>query len=285
MPLLLKVRSSEHGMSLLAFLRARCAHEGSVKSLKRLIDKGRCAVNARIVRISTTSLAAGSSVTLDLLPLASAPPDSLSLLYEDEDVACYDKPAGLVCVPAAFPSSLRLVHRLDKETSGVLLLAKHAEAQRALERLFAERRVRKEYLAIVDGRVLSARGTIDNRLGKLYAYAGQTVYGPAPCGARAITSWRRLHARADATLLLCQPLTGRTHQIRAHMKGAGHPILGDVQYGAHFRCAYRPSRHLLHAASLTFSHPRSGEEIRAEAPLPIDFLEACAQLGLSWNRS
>ncbi len=175
---------------------------------------------------------------------------------------------------------LELVHRLDKETSGALVLAKTAAAKKKMIALFKERLVSKVYLALVDGAVAKAEGTIDNYLGKKHSYEGQTVYGSVEekRGQRAITHWR-VHKRGkSATLLSCEPYTGRTHQLRAHLSGMGHPILGDAQYSKKFICHLRPKRNLLHAYTVAFKHPTTGKPIKATAPIPLDFKQALDEL-------
>jgi 23S rRNA-/tRNA-specific pseudouridylate synthase len=146
--------------------------------------------------------------------------------------------------------------------------------------MFKQRAVKKQYHALVDGKVKGDRGTIDNALGKICSYQGQSVWGEVPPGQGlpARTDWEVVARGADATLLLCRPMTGRTHQIRVHLSGMGHPILGDSQYGKTFTCAFRPQRCMLHASELAFEHPVTGKEIAIHSPLPEDFKEAIARV-------
>ncbi len=191
------------------------------------------------------------------------------VLFEDKDLLIINKPSGVVS------EGKFLVHRLDKETSGVLVLAKNQSMQEAMEALFKKREVHKIYLAIVDGKVAQDEGVIDNALGKIHSYQGQTIYRAvdAKKGKRAITSWKCLKRGKQASLLQCEPYTGRTHQIRAHLSGMGHPILGDVQYGKRFCCTFHPQRNMLHAYRIQFKHPSTGQKMDIVAPIPSDFKE------------
>jgi RluA family pseudouridine synthase len=168
-----------------------------------------------------------------------------------------------------------MVHRLDKETSGVILFAKTSEAQSKIEDLFRNRKVKKTYLAICDGAITAPFWTVDNYLEPKFRYQGGVLMGRA-CrskGKRAITHFQKIRESEHATLLLVKPITGRTHQIRVHIKDLGHPILGDWQYGKRCFCPLQPKRHMLHAQQLEFSHPATGQNLKLEAPLLEDFLE------------
>jgi 23S rRNA pseudouridine955/2504/2580 synthase/23S rRNA pseudouridine1911/1915/1917 synthase len=205
------------------------------------------------------------------------------VLYEDEALLVFDKPVGINCDENGVlkllnkeDPSLLLVHRLDRDTTGVLLLAKNRQIFENLVEQFKRFQVYKHYLAIVDGLVSQSRGVIENFLGKKHAYAGQTIWGAVDAteGLPAKTEWHCLNKGADASLLVCVPKTGRTHQIRVHMAEMGHPILGDFQYGKEFQCVYRPSRMLLHAEEIRLRHPLTGKSLSFRAQLPDDFKNA-----------
>jgi len=278
----------ESGFKLLAYLKQKAPSTISVKAIKRAIDKGRCSVNGKIERFSTHLLVKGDRVEIDLQEdrvLIGVP----SILYEDEDLLICDKPSGRISENSFFNTffpkyhnQLELVHRLDKETSGVIILAKNKKMRIAMETLFIKREVSKAYLAIVDKKVGEPSGTIENFLAKKSSYEGQSQWGSVPRGKGkiAITRWKVLQVGKEASLLLLEPLTGRTHQLRVHLSEWGHPILGDVQYGQHFVCSLRPNRQLLHACKILFKHPFTQQEISVTAPLPQDFLASSEQLGL-----
>jgi 23S rRNA pseudouridine1911/1915/1917 synthase len=196
---------------------------------------------------------------------AQLPP--YTVLYEDDDLLIADKPAGLLSAPtpegdrANLLTLLRrrldapvfLVHRLDLPTSGVLVFACTAAANRALAAAFARHDVQREYLALVTGAPRAAAMTLD-----------------APIGGRPARTHVQVVERAGslAALVRCRLETGRTHQIRIHLHGAGHPVLGDPQFPT--RPPLRPPRLALHATLLGFRHPRTGVECRFESPWPPD---------------
>jgi RluA family pseudouridine synthase len=279
-----RVSLKEVGMSLLAFLREKKPDAPSVKSLKRAIDGKCCTVNGKIELFSSYRLKTGDVVSLQWVH--SQRVTSLPILYEDSDLLIVDKPAGLTCENRYFAPLLKqraeLIHRLDKETSGVVMLGKNKEIIELMIALFREKKVYKQYLAIVDGRLAEAEGKIENVLRKKPSLTkGQVTYEVTKGkGVSAITLWKCLQSGQTASLVLCEPITGRTHQLRIHLSAIGHPILGDLQYGKRFRCTVRPQRHLLHALKLRFMHPKSGEEISVNAPIPPDFQAALKELKL-----
>ncbi len=278
------ITPEESGSKLLSFLSQRLEGQYSARFLKRLIEHNGCEINGRTERFASTIVGKGDHVCLHLeQDFSFVSPHAIEpsrILFEDNALLVYDKPSGInsdekgilhLC-KRMFPS-IQLVHRLDRDTTGVLLLAKQPAAFENLVSQFKQFQVRKRYLALVDGIIEPARGKVENYLGKKQAYAGQTIWGEvsASRGLYACTEWERLKKKRMASLVVCYPKTGRTHQIRVHMAGMGHPILGDFQYGKHFQCPYRPSRLLLHAQEIQFHHPITGNEMSLTAPLPDDF--------------
>lgn len=259
----------ETPMGLLSYLRAYHPSYPSVKALKRAIDQKQCRVNGCVERFSTHLLKPGDRIEIALTDPPQVIP--LAVLYENEEFIAYNKSPYLVSHP---PEEYLIVHRLDKETSGVLIFAKDAKSQEKLSRLFAKRQVSKTYLALVDGKVEKENWTCVHYLGKKESYEGGAIYGPVSpsVGKKAITEFHLLRASQEASLVLCLPVTGRTHQIRAHLKISGHPILGDWHYARSFKCAYQPKRHLLHAYKLVIS------DVPITAPLFEDFKEAYAKI-------
>ncbi len=274
------VSKEEHGMTLLAFIQKKQEGLSSNKIKKAIQDKA-CLVNGRIECFSSYKLMESDvvSITIASLNEVTAP----SVVFEDADFVIVNKPAGLVCEDRFFSkafgekaSSWKLLHRLDKETSGLVMLGKTARAIKASRDLFSERKVQKFYLAIVLGKLKQEEGTIDNYLGVKGSYQGQTLYGKVEKnGLRAITSYCVLAQSKGFSLLLCDLKTGRTHQIRVHFSEKGHPLLGDVQYGdTKVHALYVPKRHMLHAWKLAFIHPFTHKKINFTLDPPSDFYEA-----------
>ena len=273
----------DSGHKLISFLTQRLEGKYSARFLKRLIEHNGCQINGRTERFASTLIGQGDHVCLliEQASYSSSPQlETQRILYEDEALLVYNKPAGINCDEKGIlqllkvrASSLQLVHRLDRDTTGVLILAKQPANFRNLVNQFKQFQIQKRYEAIVDGIVAQPKGLIENYLGKKQAYAGQTIWGsvPASYGLYACTEWERLKKGENASLLACVPKTGRTHQIRVHLAEMGHPILGDFQYGKQFQCPYRPLRYLLHADEIRFHHPLTGEFLCLTAPLPDDF--------------
>jgi tRNA pseudouridine32 synthase/23S rRNA pseudouridine746 synthase len=202
-------------------------------------------------------------------------------LYLDDALIAVDKPAGLLAVPgrgpdkldclwtqvrARFPDAL-VVHRLDMATSGLMLFARGLAMQRQLSQAFAERRVRKQYIAAVDGRPATTAGCIELPLAADWPHRPlQRV--DANHGRPARTDWQLLEAHPDSARLALQPHTGRTHQLRVHLAAIGHPILGDALYAPPAVQARAP-RLLLHAEALTLAHPSSGAPLQLQCPAPF----------------
>ena len=265
----------------------------------RILRSGEVRVNSGRVAASHR-LAAGDRIRVPPVRLAAreagdapAPALELPVLYEDDHLLAVDKPAGLAVhggsgvshgaierLRAARPEArfLELVHRLDRETSGVLLLAKRRPALTALHEALRGRGMDKRYLVGVAGRVRDAKRLVKARLRKLPAGDGdRRVVVDAREGQEAETVFRRLARGESASLLEAELLTGRTHQIRVHLAHIGHPVLGDGKYGDFaLNRALRPQglrRMFLHAAQLSFDHPATGGRVTVRSPLPAD-LEA-----------
>jgi len=268
-------RVSQEG-TLLQFLKENIKEAPSVKAIKRAIDNRGCKVNGKLERFSSRRLKKGDTVEFSYQEPKEIP-KSAAILYEDDDFLAIDKPAGVVTSEPSIGKLLPkkrfwLVHRLDKETSGVLLLAKTMAAKKKLEELFLTRKVHKTYLAIVHGWLHEKEKTLSSILIKERTYQGQTIYKSVEkgSGVRAITRFVLLKKGKEAALIECHPTTGRTHQLRVQLAALGSPILGDVQYGRKQGDA-GIDRHMLHAWKLTLTHPKSDEEIAITAPLPADF--------------
>ncbi len=204
-----------------------------------------------------------------------------SLIAADGDLLVVNKPSGLLCQPGLGPAladslltrlrgtwpSAQLVHRLDRDTSGLLLLALTPELHRALSGLFAQRLVRKTYRADVAGVPLEQEGRITLAIAK--RSHRPPLYGPDPTGKPCRTDWRLLGVALDqcSSRLELTPHTGRSHQLRVHLAAVGHPILGDPLYGS--PQAPHSNRLRLHASGLAFQHPFSAEQLQFQAPCPF----------------
>ncbi len=267
------------------------------------IDDGRVTVDGRAVP-GKTKMSGGERVRVDVPAPRSTElvPEAreLAVLYEDEALLVLDKPSGLTVHPGsgrqdgtlanALVHHLRnlptvggadrpgIVHRLDKDTSGVMLIAKTEPVHRALSRSFAAREVHKDYLAVVHGWVEAERGRIDLPLGR--SSAGRTRMAIRVEGGRAaVTDWTIEERLPRHTLVRCFPVTGRTHQLRVHWRSQEHPIVGDPLYGWKSSPGEElTTRLLLHAHRITLAHPVTGTPMTHEAPPPQEFLAALAAL-------
>jgi len=251
----------------------------------------------------------GDHVTVDLPPVAPAhaAPEQLPLdvLYQDEDLAVINKPAGMVVHPGAGHASgtlvnallhhmrdlsgiggeLRpgIVHRLDRGTSGVMVVAKNDAAHHELSRQFHDREVEKEYVALVWG-VVQAGRRIDAAIGRDPVHR-QKMSARARHAREAVTRITRAHRLRGVTLCQVAIHTGRTHQIRVHLSAIGHPIVGDPLYGGvrrripgDLRALQRLDRPFLHAERLAFTHPRDGRRMEFTAPFPDDLMNILEEL-------
>lgn len=286
-----EIDAEEMGERVDKFL-SRQLSDVSRSQIQQWIKTGHVTVNGASVKASYR-LAVEDEVELVVPPLMRlqiAPePIPLDIVYEDGDLLVVNKPRGMVVHPAPghFTGTLvnallhhcrdlsgingvlrpGIVHRIDKDTSGLLVVAKHDRAHESLARQLAEHAVRREYLALVHGNIPVDRGTVDAPIGRDPANR-QRMAVVAKGGKTAVTHFvveRRLGAY---TLLRLRLETGRTHQIRVHMKYIGHPLVGDPKYGP--RRTLPINGQALHAAVLGFVHPRTGEHLLFEAPLPAD---------------
>jgi 23S rRNA pseudouridine1911/1915/1917 synthase len=265
---------------------------GSRARAQAMIDLGRVWVDGQI-RPKRHLLRAGERVEVEHEP---APDDSpvrhvpFEVAYEDEHLLVVDKPAGVVVHPARGhwtgtlaqalasrgaggdePWRAGIVHRLDRDTSGLLVVAKSDAAHRALKSLLARRGLRREYLALVDGHPSARSGTIDAPIGRHRRdRVLMSIDTDRPREAR--THFEIERVLPSAALLRVVLETGRTHQIRVHMAAIGHPVCGDKQYGITARFGLQ--RQFLHAARLAFEHPVSGDPVDVSSPLPDDLVAA-----------
>jgi 23S rRNA pseudouridine1911/1915/1917 synthase len=272
---------------------------GSRSQVQRLIAGGHVRLDGRPARAGTI-LRCGQMIEVQAAPPVPPPtgvePEAIpvDVLYEDDWLLVINKPAGMVVHPAPGhwrgtlvsallhrwrvprpgldPLRPGIVHRLDKDTSGVLVIAKDADTLAALATQFRARQVEKQYVACVWGRMRDQRGTITGPIGRHRVHRKRMAIRAG--GREAVTRFVVLHRSDDVTFVRLFPQTGRTHQIRVHLAALGHPIVGDAVYG---RARRRDSqtliqRHALHAERLAFRHPHSGVRVDVTAPLPEDML-------------
>lgn len=251
---------------MLAFLHRHLPNH-SLNRLKKAIDSGKVRINGKTEKFHSSPVGARDTVEIELV---SAAPQKIEVLFEDDYFLIINKPAGLACESVKRGD---LCHRLDKETSGCLLIAKSKDALRAGEALFKLREMTKTYLAAVEGIPVKDSGTISKPLAKKGSLKGQTVWGVDEKGVSALTVWKKIKAKDKVSLLECEPKTGRTHQIRIHLASIGHPILGDHTYHKTQSFSKGSPRILLHAYRLAFAHPFTKDSILITAPIPKEIEE------------
>ena len=274
---------------------------GSRSRAQRMIVEGRVLVDGATVR-KNHRVAGGERVAIDEGPPSAEAPDAdapvadFGVSYEDEHLIVVDKPAGVVVHPARGhregtlaqaltgraaggedPWRAGIVHRLDRNTSGLLVVAKNDTVHRGLKEAMARREIRREYLALVEGRPPSRSGTIEAPIGRdrrVRVLMSTDTDTPKD----AITHFEIERALPSSTLLRVRLQTGRTHQIRVHMQAIGHPVCGDREYG--HADLHGLERQFLHAARLAFTHPITGDGVDLVSPLPADLAAALQQAAL-----
>lgn len=260
--------------------------------IKELVQAGEVLVNGKKSKVSY-KVQKGDLIQVTVLPLEPLALEAenipLDIVYEDEDVIVVNKPQGMVVHPAAghpshtlvnallyhtrdladSPEGFRpgIVHRIDKDTSGLLMVAKNAAARESLEKQLAAKSNKRQYLAIVHGNFAEEEGTIDAPIGRNPKDRKQMAV--VEKGKSAVTHFRVLEQYQGYSLVECQLETGRTHQIRVHMTYIGHPLVGDPKYCPQKTC-FSINGQALHSEQLTFRHPRTGEWMTFRAPVPED---------------
>ena len=298
---LLQITAEESGERIDALL-ARILPDLSRSAAQRLLEEGRVLLNSSPVK-KNYKVSAGDRFWVSLPELAEIPLTAqnipLDVVYEDSDVIVVNKARGLVVHPApGHPDSTLvnallwhcgdslsgiggekrpgIVHRIDKDTSGLLIVAKNDFAHQALSAQLSDRSLSRTYEAVVRGNLREDSGTVDRPIGRhpVDRKRMAIVAGGRP----AVTHWEVIARFKGYTHVRCKLETGRTHQIRVHMASLGHPLLGDFTYGAP-----SPEKGLegqcLHARALQFIHPRTGEAVRLETPLPDYFMDVLGRLG------
>lgn len=285
------------------FLAAQISDK-SRSFFQKLIEEGNVLVNGSACPSKKYKVCAGDVIKIQI-PIAEEldifPEDiPLDIVYEDDDVMVINKPAGMVVHPAAGNytgtlvnaimhhcgdrlSSINgvirpgIVHRIDKDTSGLLMVAKNDAAHNSLAQQLAEHSITRKYVAIVWDNLKENDGVVDAPIGRHPKDRKKQSVMYDDTGKRAVTHWRVLERFGSFTLVECQLETGRTHQIRVHMAYIKHPLLGDSVYGP-AKSAAGAKRQMLHAKTLGFVHPSTGKYIEFDSQLPEDFSEVLNKL-------
>ncbi|MGN0996732.1 MAG: RluA family pseudouridine synthase [Candidatus Ventricola sp.] len=296
----LTVAPEEAGTRIDACLRAHT--ELSRSRIAALIQEGSLTVNGQIQTKPAAKAEGGQQLRLTV-PQARAvdivaQDIPLDILYQDSDVVVVNKPCGMVVHPAAGNESGTLVnallhhirdlsgiggemrpgivHRLDKDTSGLILIAKNDRAHIALSEQFKQRSMEKHYRAVAFGHFTQEHGLIDAPIAR--HPVDRKKMAVVPDGKPSKTEWTVIEPLKGASYLDVHLLTGRTHQIRVHMHSIGHPLLGDQIYAPNLKTSVRIPRLMLHAYSLAFTHPTTGERMTLVAPLPENYLSTLEKL-------
>lgn len=276
------------------------AADTSRSQAAKWIESGLCTVNGAVQNKTSFKVAEGAALVIDIPEAVESTVEKedipLEILYEDEDVAVVVKPCGMVVHPAAGNESGTLVnallyamddlsgiggvkrpgivHRLDKDTSGLLMVAKNDMAHVSLSDQLRERTMEKHYLAVVDGCMREESGLVDKPIARSKKDRKKMAIDPE--GRNALTEWTLIENLKNAALLDVHILTGRTHQIRVHMQSLHHPVAGDPIYGQ--KNGVKVPRLMLHAHTLAFDHPRTGERLFFKADPPEAFEKALKKL-------
>lgn len=270
--------------------------------IQKLLKEGSITVNGKPIK-ANFKLSAGDEIQIQLPdpePLDILPEDiPLDILYEDDDILVVNKPKGMVVHPSPGHYSNTLVnavlyhcgsrlsgingvlrpgivHRIDMDTTGSLLICKNDRAHQILAEDLKEHNITRRYHAVVHGNLKEDTGTVNAPIGR-HPVDRKKMSTKAPNGKRAVTHYRVLERFGNYTYIECELETGRTHQIRVHMASIGHPILGDAVYGP-AKCPFKLEGQTLHAKILGITHPSTGEYMEFDAPLPEYFINLLARL-------
>ncbi len=293
--------TSEHAGERIDRVLSLLMEDVSRSYIQKLIEDGRVSVDGKPMLSKKQKLEVGSTVLISVpqaVPCEAAPEDiDLDIVYEDEDIIVVNKPRGMVVHPAAGNLSGTLVngllhhcgsmsvlngldrpgivHRIDKDTTGLLVAAKSTQAHMVLSEMVAAHRITRIYNALVYGNFKEPEGTVDAPLGR--DPGNRLKMAIVPGGKRAVTHYKVLEEYKGFSELQCMLETGRTHQIRVHLTSIGHPLVGDPVYGSSANTA-RARGQMLHARTLIFEHPVSHQYMEFNAPLPEDYLQTREKL-------
>ncbi len=302
-----EITAQEDGWRMDRLLSSRIADISRTR-LQKFIKDGRVMLNSVPVTVPRTAVRHGDTIELHVPepePTELVPEDiPLDIVHEDRHIIVLNKPAGMVVHPGAGHETgtlvhallhhcgdlagigdvLRpgIVHRLDRDTSGLIIVAKDSKAHQSLTEQFAARTTAKRYMAIVAGKLQDLSGTIETTIGRHPKQRKKMAAGTRT-GKNALTQWKKLEELRGACLLDIRIHTGRTHQIRVHMASVGHPIVGDRLYGGPTMIklnarTVQVKRQMLHAAELSVTHPATSERMTWQAPLPEDMRRVIEEL-------
>jgi 23S rRNA pseudouridine1911/1915/1917 synthase len=260
---------------------AKMAHGSSKSTLRSWLKLGRVLVDGKVCKIGSSRVMKGQTVAIKKKVDSS----EIQILYSDRHIAVIDKPAGILSVSAPYekgetahgyikrihkPQKVYPVHRLDRETSGVMVFALTEEAKDDLKKQFEKHAVIRQYYAIVEGHLKETKGTWKSLLSEDKNYKVYSTRSPSK-GKAAVTHYRVVKTTKKTTHLVLNLETGKKNQIRVHCQDAGHPVVGDKKYGP---AKLSAGRLCLHAKNLEFPHPVTGKNMRFESPLPKEFKHA-----------
>lgn len=263
----------DQGLSLLAFIKEKTQSQLSNRSLKKVIEKGVCKLNHKTETFASIKIKENDLIELcDLLNNIDKKPH-LKILFEDSYFLIIDKEVGIVCseeeTKSYFPHTF-LLHRLDKETSGVLMLTKSLKVKDEMIKLFKKKMVKKTYIAVIDGKIKEDRKEFKSNV-ELKPSFGKVMWHSTKKGAFAHTIFEKIKVSSNFSVVRAFPITGKTHQIRIHLSEWGHPILGDYKYAQKFLYPNFVPRLLLHSFKVDFIHPITHNNIQVIAPIPREF--------------
>jgi RluA family pseudouridine synthase len=270
-----KVSKEEEGQSLLSFLKIKTQTDLSNRALKKAVESGVCRLNHRVETFASKKIRKDDLVELCDFCLKEEDKKAIfKVLYEDSYFIIINKPAGVLCTDneiQKFFKNAILVHRLDRETSGALILAKSLKVKEMMKELFSQKLVKKTYIAVVDGEITEKVKEIKSSVSLNKNSFGKVLWHSQKEGSFAHTIFERIKKKNGYSVLRCLPITGRTHQIRVHLFEWGHPILGDYKYGRNYTYSQFVPRLLLHSLMVEFEHPVTHALIKVLAPLPGEF--------------
>jgi 23S rRNA pseudouridine1911/1915/1917 synthase len=272
------IKKNKEGEKLQTFLRNNLKEGPSLKITKKILEKKFVTVNSKLQRYGSYRLKENDIIKVSIIykNLLNKETFNIDILYEDNYILIVDKPTNFVStdqnIHKYFDEKYTLIHRLDKDTTGAILIAKNLKVKEKFIILFKNFKIEKLYLAIVNGVVKKDDFKIDKNISLIKERNSQKIYGVQKEGKSAVSLVKVLKRYLDKTLLLLKPITGRTHQLRVHLSSINHPILGDDTYSKKINNAVRL---MLHSYKISFIHPYSNKKIVVFSKPKDDMIEIC----------